>query len=139
MHVPEPSEILRDAVRRALEEDGSGARRFEAEKGLKKWSLRGLLDPENPHIPSVDRAAEICQAIDLELYVGPSRRADDLARVAMALRLPTTASLPELLDAIGDLRGSSDVAAEIKDAAEDLQRTIARIEVATRRLLSGRR
>ena len=47
---------------------------MEERLGLKAWSLRGVLDPSNPQIPSVDRAAEICAAIGLEFYVGLSPR-----------------------------------------------------------------
>lgn len=50
-----------------------GARRFEAARGLRRWSLRGLLDTARPKVPSVDRAAEICDALGLEFYVGPPR------------------------------------------------------------------
>ena len=52
-----------------------GARRFEQSRGLRPWSLRGLLDPERRQVPSVDRAAEICRAVGLELTLEPLRDA----------------------------------------------------------------
>ncbi len=68
-----PSTVLREATRKAVSASGGGARRFEYSHGLAKWSLRGLLDAVRPQSPSIDRAAEICKAVGLELYVGPPR------------------------------------------------------------------
>ncbi len=73
VHMQTPSERIREAVRTALHDAGMGARRFESTRGLRKWALRGLLDPEREQVPSVDRAAEICAALGLELTVGPPR------------------------------------------------------------------
>ena len=50
-----------------------GMRRFEAEHGLKPWSLHGILDPARQQTPSVERAAQICEALGLEFYVGSPR------------------------------------------------------------------
>ena len=72
--IPEPSQVLRQFVKDALRATGVGGRRFEAQKGLPKWSLRGLMDPQQQHSPSVDRAAEICEALGLEFYIGPPRK-----------------------------------------------------------------
>ncbi len=69
--MPTPSERIRQAVRGALDGAAMGARRFERARGLKPWTLRGLMDPERRQIPSVDRAAEICEALGLELTIGP--------------------------------------------------------------------
>ena len=67
-----PSEQIRRAVREALEAAGVGARRFEAARGLRPWTLRGILDPARQQAPSVDRAAEICAALGLSLSIGPA-------------------------------------------------------------------
>ena len=66
-----PSEQIRRAVREALAAAGVGARRFEAARGLRPWTLRGILDPTRQQAPSVDRAAEICAALGLTLSIGP--------------------------------------------------------------------
>lgn len=66
-----PSERIRDAVREALDGAAMGARRFERARGLRPWTLRGLLDPKRKQAPSVDRAAEICGALGLELRIAP--------------------------------------------------------------------
>ena len=50
-----------------------GARRFEKMRGLKNRALLGLLDTKRRQSPSVDKAAEICGALGLELYIGPAR------------------------------------------------------------------
>ena len=69
--MPTPSERIRQAVRGALDGAAMGARRFARAHGLKPWALRGLMDPERRQNPSVDRAAEICEALGLELTIGP--------------------------------------------------------------------
>ena len=73
------SERIREAVRTALDEEAVGARRFEKVHGLRPWTLRGLLDPDRLQVPSVDRAAEICAALGLELTVGPAGKGADKA------------------------------------------------------------
>ena len=60
---------IRGLVRTALDDASVGARRFERERGLRAWSLRGLLDPDRKQVPSVDRAADICAALGLELKI----------------------------------------------------------------------
>ena len=84
-----PSTVLQDAARRAVADAAMGARRFEAARGLRRWSLRGLLDTARPKVPSVDRAAEICDALGLEFYVGPprGRQSDEVeGRLPLPLR-----------------------------------------------------
>lgn len=73
MPAEKPFNKLRSAIRESLRRSGVGARRLESELGLKPWSLRGILDPRRPQVPSVDRAFEICQALGLEFYIGPPR------------------------------------------------------------------
>jgi len=50
---------------------GVGERKFEEFVGLKKWTLRGFLDPERQQSPSLDRAAEIAAALGLHIQIGP--------------------------------------------------------------------
>ena len=75
---------MRKAAQQALAEANVGARRFEAANGLKPWSLRGLLDNSRQQVPSVDRAAEICEALGLEFYIGPPRDASRARNVIAA-------------------------------------------------------
>ena len=42
-------------------------------QSLPRWALRGILDLSRRQSPSMDKAAEICEALGLELYVGPPR------------------------------------------------------------------
>ncbi|WP_420014231.1 S24 family peptidase [Tateyamaria sp.] len=67
---------------------GVGARRFENDRGLKPWSLRGVLDPSRNQIPSVDRAAEICRALGLDLYIGPPRDQTLAESPALSIAVP---------------------------------------------------
>ena len=94
LHV-ELSEQIREAVRRGLIDAGVGARRFENDRGLKPWSLRGVLDPSRNQIPSVDRAAEICRALDLELYIGPPR--DQILAESPALSTAVPGAITDML------------------------------------------
>jgi len=48
---------------------GVGERRFEERVGLKKWALRGFLDPDRQQSPSLDRAAEIAAALGLHIQI----------------------------------------------------------------------
>lgn len=78
-----PSERIRAAVRDALDGAAMGAWRFERARGLRPWTLRGLIDPKRKQAPSVDQAAEICDELGLELRIAPRgeapapRRSDD--------------------------------------------------------------
>ncbi|MYA88797.1 MAG: hypothetical protein F4X97_10165 [Boseongicola sp. SB0662_bin_57] len=67
------SELITQALEAEFVRSGMGARRFESNLGLPKWSLRGLLDPKKKRVPSVDKADEICRAINLELRIVPVR------------------------------------------------------------------
>ena len=68
-HMMALSAQIRGRVRAALDEASMGARRFERARGLPAWALRGILDPHREQIPSVDRAADICAALGLELKI----------------------------------------------------------------------
>lgn len=72
MHNP-VSDQIRRAILDRMSAENIGARRFEETLGLKKWALRGILDPERKQAPSVDRAKEIVEALGLEFYIGPAR------------------------------------------------------------------
>ena len=74
-----PSDQIREVVSRALEDAKVGACRLEKQYGLQPRSLRGILDPARKQSPSVDRAAEICGALDLEFYIGPPRAQESTA------------------------------------------------------------
>ena len=66
-----PSDKLRQLLLADLERCGVGVRRYEQDKGLAPWSLRGITDRSRPQVPSIDRAAEICAALGVELCIGP--------------------------------------------------------------------
>ena len=72
--MPTPSEQLRQAIQDVLTKSKMGARSFELKHGLRKWALRGLLDPVRRQSPSVDKAKELCEALGLEFYIGPPRK-----------------------------------------------------------------
>lgn len=93
--------MLRQSVRNAVAASAMGARRFEATHGLRRWSLRGLLDQVNPKVPSVDRAAEICDALGLEFYVGPPRGAGEGSPVPLGGLEESTRSLVGLTTRAG--------------------------------------
>lgn len=65
-----PSEILRSAVREAKKKPKEGIRSVETRIGLKRWSLRGLMDDTKPQSPSVDKANEICRALGIRITLG---------------------------------------------------------------------
>ena len=71
-----PSDRLRQAIRNALTESKLGVRRFEVQRGLRPWALRGLLDRSREQSPSVDKAEEICSALGLTLQIGGSHAED---------------------------------------------------------------
>ena len=59
MRGEKPFEQIRTAIQQSLKRSGLGARRLESKRGLRPWSLRGILDSRRPQVPSVDRAFEI--------------------------------------------------------------------------------
>jgi len=65
-----PSERLRALVREEMRRAGVGERKFEERVGLRKWTLRGFLDPDRQQSPSLDRAAEIAAALGLHIQIG---------------------------------------------------------------------
>lgn len=73
-----PSDLLRRHIADGLAKSGMGLHRYEAENGLPKWSLRGIMDPARQQSPTLDRAAELCSALGLDFYLGPPRTPDNL-------------------------------------------------------------
>jgi hypothetical protein len=83
-----PSDRLRDLVREEIRRSGLGERRFEAQIGLPKWSLRGFLDPERRQSPSLDRASEIATALGVAFQVGRTPNAAAALSGSDALDIP---------------------------------------------------
>ncbi len=79
-----PTDELRAAIRSALGEANVGMRRLEKERGLRPWALHGLLDPARQQSPSLDRAAEICTALGLQIHIGRSREEETPSKVDQA-------------------------------------------------------
>ena len=59
-----------EAVRRRLAERGQSRYRAAVNSGLPQDAIRSVL---NGHVPRLNRAEQICRALGLELYIGPSR------------------------------------------------------------------
>ncbi len=59
-----------EAVRRRLAERGQSQYRAAVNSGLPQDAIRSVL---NGHVPRLNRAEQICRALGLELYIGPSR------------------------------------------------------------------
>ena len=60
------------AIRARLAARKLSARAAACNAGLPARSVQGVLEG---HVPSIDRAAQICEALDLELHLGPVRSA----------------------------------------------------------------
>ena len=58
------------AIRQRLKARKVSARAAASDAGLPERSVQGVLEG---HVPSIDRAAEICRALDLEFTLGPVR------------------------------------------------------------------
>ena len=58
------------AIRERLDARKLSARAAASQAGLPERSVQGVLEG---HVPSIERAAEICHALGLEFYVGPAR------------------------------------------------------------------
>ena len=69
-------ESFRAIVEKQLARRGTSAIRAALGAGLTRDAIRSVLRGRSP---SVDRAAEICEALDLEFYVGPPRSGADPA------------------------------------------------------------
>ena len=77
-------ESLQASIRRALAERGTNPSNVARVAGLPQRALYNVL---HGHVPSLDRAGEICDALGLELYIGPQRTAHvlDTDRLQLAL------------------------------------------------------
>ncbi len=95
------NEVLHKHVLKRLTEFGGGARRFEQSVGLKKWALRGILDPDRKQSPSLQKAEEICEAIGLDFYIDPPRAAS----IVKAAMFSQTETLPNHGLAKGGMTG----------------------------------
>ena len=62
------------AIRKEIEARGTNPYRVAKEARLPKNSIRYMLDG---HEPRAGRLVEICQALGLEIYVGPPRKTED--------------------------------------------------------------
>ncbi len=90
-----------EAVRRRLAETGQSRYRAAVNSGLPQDAIRSVL---NGHVPRLNRAEQICRALGLELYIGPSRdvqvEADGaepsrpLSRFDPSVQLPVRVLLP---------------------------------------------
>ncbi len=92
-------ELISDALALC---DGSAIAVAE-QNGMKRDAIRAVLRGQ---VPSVDRAAEICAALDLEFYIGPHRSAQEKVRListAPEIDGMTTVSDPRLADMIAGL------------------------------------
>ena len=72
-------ESFRTIVEKQLTRRGTSAIRAALGAGLTRDAIRSVL---RGRTPSVDRAAEICDALDLEFYIGPPRSATGSAESA---------------------------------------------------------
>ena len=66
------SESLKAALEAYKAQSGESYRSIAMRAGIPVRSLMGILEG---HAPSIERAAEVCDAIGLELYIGPPRDA----------------------------------------------------------------
>ena len=73
------SHSLASHIRGALSGHGLSVRAAERGAGMPQRSIQAVLDG---HIPSLDRAAAIADALGLELYIGPPRDSAPPAPVA---------------------------------------------------------
>ena len=71
------------AIRERLAARKLSARAAASNAGLPARSVQGVLEG---HVPSIDRAAEICEALDLEFRLGPVRSRDEPPGTARAGR-----------------------------------------------------
>lgn len=97
VHMSETKRFI-ELLRGEIAVRGVSERRFEDMLGLKKWSLRGLLDPKRSQSPSIDKAKEISDALGWEFYIGPRRSEPartDAAVVEIALPEGRTWCVPE--------------------------------------------
>ena len=88
-------DTLAAAMREALSKRNASVRSVALAAGLPVRSVQSVLDG---HVPSVNRAKEICNALGLEFYVGPARDRDPSREPAPGVEPPPPAAstLPDL-------------------------------------------
>lgn len=90
---------FKEIVQRRLKEMGVSPITAARTAGLKRDSIRGIL---RGRAPSIDRAAEICGALGLELYIGPAR-SDTITPHAKALTAAQRAVIERAVRELSDL------------------------------------
>ena len=84
-----------EAIRRRLAERGQSKYRAAINSGLPQDSIRSVL---KGHVPRLNRVEQICRALGLELYIGPSRdvqvEADSAEPSGPLARFNTSVQLP---------------------------------------------
>ena len=90
-----------EVIRDQLEQKSLSVRAVAINGGLPIRSVQGILEG---HVPSIERAAEICEALGLEFYIGPRR---------------DEAATPEVADATPDV--APDWAGQMEQMQEGLQ------------------
>ena len=85
------TEDFAEAIRQRLRETGQSQYRAAVSHDLPRDTIRRVLEG---HSPGFDRAAEICEALGLEFYIGPPREPDTI-RTAKQIDEVTTRSLSE--------------------------------------------
>ena len=111
-------------LRRRLEEKKVSVRAIALHAGIPTRSVQGILEG---HIPSIDRAAQVAAALDLEFYIGYPRPQVPVEIVDI-LGLPPTAAVAEVVSRIQSRRDSRVEA--LLEAAAALQEAQQRIHEA---------
>lgn len=111
-------ESFADIVRRELKERQTTAIKEARRAGLGRDSIRSVL---RGRLPSVDRAAEICDALGLEFYIGPARGTGP----APPLDGTHTHDVSSAAPGITDVRA---LQSDLNDAVEKLSATTAALE-----------
>lgn len=73
-----PEETFAEVVAERLKSLQTNAYAIEKKAGLPLDAVRNVIRSSKKSGPSLSRAAEICAALDLELYIGPKRDAPEL-------------------------------------------------------------
>ena len=90
-------EEFRAVVHRCLAESSRSQHRVALDNHLPQDAIRSVL---SGHVPRLDRAAEICQALDLEFYVGPPRPCEVPSEILETIGLSEGTSLSEVVQTI---------------------------------------
>ena len=88
------------AIRERLKARKVSARAAASNAGLPERSVQGVLEG---HVPSIDRAAQICRALDLEFTLGPVRAGAATAGESPGAAKPRTARGGRDAPGLGDV------------------------------------